>query len=141
MKRSFRSQLFTYWKREVFSLYTRCLVIYLNPIFRKKNLNVLKSIVREIFSPGMTVSSTDGGLENLNSKKTLRYLSRQKSKKKNIIFKIYLFSEIMTRIDPKQLLSTLSVLLAPDGGIRSVEEVNNYAFLRHINALFFLLHH
>jgi len=29
----------------------------------------------------------------------------------------------MTRIDPKQLLSTLSVLLAPDGGIRSAEEV------------------
>ena len=29
----------------------------------------------------------------------------------------------MTRIDPKQLLSTLSVLLASDGGIKSALEV------------------
>ena len=32
----------------------------------------------------------------------------------------------MTRIDPNQLLRTMSVLLAPDGGIKSLDEVNWY---------------
>jgi len=32
----------------------------------------------------------------------------------------------MPRIDPAQLLQTLSVLLGPSGGIKSTEEVTNH---------------
>jgi hypothetical protein len=35
----------------------------------------------------------------------------------------------MPRIDPSQLLNTLSVLLAPDGGIRSSDDVSIFFFV------------
>ena len=77
----------------------------------------------------------DCGLENLDLKRRRRDNSpTEKKYKKNDFLKFLSISERMTRIDPKQLLSTLSVLLAPDGGIRSVEEVNITQFLKRIFA-------
>ena len=45
----------------------------------------------------------------------------------------------MPRIDPSQLLRTLSVLLAKDGGIRSAEEVNNSPIWHIENSFLFLI--
>jgi hypothetical protein len=42
----------------------------------------------------------------------------------------------MPRIDPAQLLQTLSVLLGPSGGIKSTEEVTKQLFFRLFSQLF-----
>jgi hypothetical protein len=39
-------------------------------------------------------------------------------------FRLHVVMRRMPRIDPSQLLTTLSVLLAPDGGIRSADDVS-----------------
>jgi hypothetical protein len=42
----------------------------------------------------------------------------------NTCFRLHVVMRRMPRIDPSQLLTTLSVLLAPDGGIRSADDVS-----------------
>ena len=46
----------------------------------------------------------------------------------NTCFRLHVVMR-MPRIDPSQLLTTLSVLLAPDGGIRSADDVSILFFI------------